>query len=254
MLQWLKKIKSPFPMQFKWILIVVSFFISIHTKAQFVGGQLIPIVDPLVYCGSSGPTIIVDVINPVTGKTWMDRNLGATQVATSRTDTNALGDLYQWGRGNDGHQCRNSPISNVLSSSDQPGNNMFILAPNTPFDWRNPQNINLWQGVNGINNPCPGGYRLPTDSELNSERLSWVQAPINSNNTSVGAFASPLKLTMAGSRSNNNGATSGIGSFGAYWSSVIITTSSRYLYFSNSFANLVTNYRGFGFSVRCIKN
>ncbi|MCD4736862.1 MAG: hypothetical protein K8R53_12530, partial [Bacteroidales bacterium] len=38
------------------------------------------------------------VVNDVTGKVWLDRNLGASQVATSSTDTNAYGDLYQWGR------------------------------------------------------------------------------------------------------------------------------------------------------------
>ena len=38
------------------------------------------------------------------GRLWMDRNLGATQVATSLTDYLAYGDLYQWGRGTDGHE------------------------------------------------------------------------------------------------------------------------------------------------------
>ena len=47
------------------------------------------------------------------GRVWMDRNLGASQVATSSTDTNSYGDLYQWGRGADGHQLR---ISNTTST------------------------------------------------------------------------------------------------------------------------------------------
>ena len=46
------------------------------------------------------------VVNPVTGKVWLDRNLGATQVATSCTDADSYGDLYQWGRAADGHQVR----------------------------------------------------------------------------------------------------------------------------------------------------
>jgi hypothetical protein len=124
------------------------------------------------------------VTNPATGKTWMDRNLGASQVATSSTDANAYGDLYQWGRGSDGHQCRNSPNTSTLSSTDQPGHGSFIFSPS---DWRSPQNGNLWQGLSGINNPCPSGYRLPTEAELNSERLSWI------SNNAAGAFASPLK-------------------------------------------------------------
>lgn len=44
-----------------------------------------------------------NVTNATTGKVWMDRNLGASQVATSSTDANSYGDLYQWGRAKDGH-------------------------------------------------------------------------------------------------------------------------------------------------------
>lgn len=48
-------------------------------------------------------TEVVEVSNPVTGRTWIDRNLGAGRQATSRYDKEALGDLYQWGREADGH-------------------------------------------------------------------------------------------------------------------------------------------------------
>ncbi|MFN5207960.1 MAG: hypothetical protein ACK5D8_00585, partial [Bacteroidota bacterium] len=41
----------------------------------------------------NGPTAIVEVFNPATGKAWMDRNLGASQVAISFSDFNASGDL-----------------------------------------------------------------------------------------------------------------------------------------------------------------
>jgi hypothetical protein len=33
---------------------------------------------------------------------WLDRNLGATQVATKVDDSAAYGDYYQWGRAKDG--------------------------------------------------------------------------------------------------------------------------------------------------------
>ncbi len=65
-------------------------------------------------------TQVVEVINPVTGRAWMDRNLGASRVAISSTDEEAYGDFYQWGRGTDGHEKRNSPIISTLSSSDTP--------------------------------------------------------------------------------------------------------------------------------------
>ncbi len=200
-----------------------------------------------VFC-ASGPTAIVNVTNPTTGRIWMDRNLGATQAAASSTDANAYGDLYQWGRRSDGHQCRTSATTTALSSTDQPANGNFILAPNSPFEWRSPQNTNLWQSTNGVNNPCPSGYRLPTETELNVERLSW------SSNNSTGAFGSPLKLPVAGVRYFSDASLNGVDSDGLYWSSTFISTESRGLFFDNSNALENGGSRANACSVRCIKN
>jgi uncharacterized protein (TIGR02145 family) len=183
-----------------------------------------------------------------TGKIWMDRNLGASQVATSSTDAASYGDLYQWGRGTDGHQIRTSATTATLSSTDQPGNGNFILAPNTPYDWRSPQNTNLWQGVAGINNPCPSGYRIPTETEWNAERQSWT------SNDKVGAFASPLKLPMAGCRNVNLGSLCIGGAAGDYWSNTVSSSDARSLVFDSSTAYMSTNRRALGLSVRCIKD
>ena len=216
-----------------------------------------------VHCNPSNPTAIVDVTNGFTGKTWMDRNLGANRVAISSTDAEAYGSLFQWGRFADGHQCVNryagdgvttSGTTSTLSSSDTPGHGDFITTSSAPYDWRSPQNNSLWQGVSGTNNPCPTGYRLPTETELNNERLSWVLAPISSTNTSAGAFASPLKLPMAGLRDLTNGSLGFVGSFGAYWSSTVSSTFAQHLYCNNSNAGMINISRGFGLSVRCIKD
>ncbi|MGE4541908.1 MAG: hypothetical protein AB7D35_11660, partial [Bacteroidales bacterium] len=69
-----------------------------------------------------------DVYNPATGQTWMDRNLGASRAATSSTDDQAYGDLYQWGRDTDGHEKRNSGTTSTLSNSDTPGHGNFITV------------------------------------------------------------------------------------------------------------------------------
>ena len=199
-----------------------------------------------VFC-PGGVTTVVDVTNPTTGQIWMDRNLGASQVATSSTDVNSYGDLYQWGRRADGHQCRTSPTTVTLSSIDQPANGNFIFAPNSPYDWRSPQNANLWQGVNGVNNPCPNGYRIPTETEINAERISW------SVNTSVGAFGSPLKWPLPGYRNYNGGSLSNVGTYGFYWTSTI-GSDSRYLRFYTSSAGMLDYPRANGLTVRCIKN
>ncbi len=80
---------------------------------------------------------------------WLDRNLGAMQVATSSSDEDSYGDLFQWGRLDDGHQEITSPTTTTLSSGDVPGHGKFITdVSNWLFDWRSPQNDNLWQGVN----------------------------------------------------------------------------------------------------------
>ena len=197
-----------------------------------------------VFC-ASGATAVVDVTNPTTGKTWMDRNLGATQVATSSADANSYGDLYQWGRASDGHQCRSSGTRSTLSSVDQPNHSDFILNSS---DWRSPQNANLWQGVNGVNNPCPTGYRLPTRAELNAEVSSW------SSSRGSGAFASPLKLPQGGGRERSTGSLFNVGTRSFYWSSAATSSSSEYININASNISFVYNTRSYGMSVRCIKD
>lgn len=186
------------------------------------------------------------------GRIWMDRNLGASRVATSSTDAEAYGDLYQWGRAADGHEKRTSKDTIVLSNTDQPGHSLFIKTQYS--DWRKTNNNNLWQGVNGINNPCPKGFRLPTEAEWIAEKSSW------GSGTASEAFASPLKLPVGGVRINDslNGGTriNGSGLGGLYWS-------------SSTYSGAPVQARGFsiwkvsqfyyepratGASVRCIKD
>ncbi len=202
-----------------------------------------------------------DVTNPVTGKTWMDRNLGAIQVATSSIDSLAFGDLYQWGRESDGHQCRNSDTTHLISESDNPGHESFIVNNEPPYDWRSPQNDNLWQGTDGVNNPCPDGYRLPTELEWEEEVNSW------SSKNADGAYGSVLKLTLAGDRDDSSSSLYGVGTRGVYWSSTVsgeIYWSSTIngklahsLFFESlgsSSAGVGTASRTYGRSIRCIKD
>ncbi len=198
-----------------------------------------------VHCISGGAAV-VGVTNSATGETWMDRNLGAAQQATSGTDSQAYGDLYQWGRFSDGHQCRNSGTTSTLSGSHTPGHGDFITNHSSPYDWISPQNDSLWQGVNGTNNPCPDGYRLPTKDELNNERKSW------SSNNVAGAYGSPLKLPAAGYRSN--GSFFDVGSYGNYWSSTVNGSNACILYFYSGTTHLFNYNRVRGYSVRCIKD
>jgi uncharacterized protein (TIGR02145 family) len=194
---------------------------------------------------SMGPT---DVYNHETGKVWMDRNLGATQVATISTDAASYGDLYQWGRGTDGHQIRTSATTTTLFITGEPANSNFILPNNNSGDWRSTPNDNLWQGVSGVNNPCPTGYRIPTETEWNAELESW------SSTTSGGAIASPLRLPLAGYRAYLDGLLTGAGSVGWYWSSTVNFVNSKPLLFNSGQAFMTNGARTNGYSVRCIKD
>jgi hypothetical protein len=174
----------------------------------------------------------------------MDRNLGSITAGSFSTDQNAYGNLYQWGRFTDGHQCRFVPTTATLSNIDQPAHGNFITSTTGNYDWRSPQNTNLWQGVNGINNPCPSAYRVPTEAEFVAECSSWGAA----NN--LGAFGSPLRWTLGGRR-YPSGTMNDVGTVGYYWSSTAVGTQSKSMRTDGS-QNV--SERGFGFSLRCIKD
>lgn len=210
-----------------------------------------------VHCNPNNPTAVVEVTNPTTGKTWMDRNLGANRAATSATDVESYGSLFQWGRGADGHQCVNrysrdgvitSATTAMLSSRDQPGHDNFIIPTSDTYDWRSPQNDNLWQGASGMNNPCPKGFRLPTKSEWDAERLTWL------SNNAAGAFTSILKLPLAGARNWAAGQPVLVGSDGSLWSSTVIGTNAFNIILFEGIAKMSDAQRAYGLSVRCIKD
>ena len=92
------------------------------------------------------------VINPTTDRIWMDRNLGASQVATSSDDAAAYGDIYQWGRAAEGHEYSSSTTTSTnattaVPNESNPWDGLFITEVIDPKDWLIPQDNTLWQGV-----------------------------------------------------------------------------------------------------------
>ena len=218
---------------------VASFAISI-------GGQSCTLTRAIGACvGVTAPTGYGLVES--SGKCWLDRNLGASRVANSSTDAAAYGDLYQWGRAADGHQSRTSGTTAGPSTSSSPGANFLIGSAN----WYNGSDPDdLWkEDGTGVNNPCPAGFRVPTEAEWNTERLSW-----GSDNNAAGAYASPLKLPVAGARLDVTGDFADVGSYGYYWSSTVSGNDARRLNFFSSDADMFPSPRADGRSVRCLKD
>ena len=212
---------------------------TISSQAQFVCGESIT----FTYNGSS---VTYGTVTGPDGKCWMDRNLGATQVATASTDVSSFGHLFQWGRGDDGHQIENSKNkANTQSSTDSPGHANFIYEFT---DWRDSPNDKLWQGVDGANNPCPIGWRLPTQEEWN------ILVGYFNPKTSAGAYNSALKLPLAGYRNYINAMPIDQNKYGYYWSS---STNEKYayiLFLDPKGVNEASYDRAYGYSVRCVKD
>lgn len=213
-------------------------------------------------------------VNGADGKVWLNNNLGASysnlsngnfnpgQQATSFSDHLAYGSLFQWGRAADGHELitysngtTGTPVSNwsttTLSSTVTPSDTGFItnLDSSTFYNWCNPSNNNLWQGVNGINNPCPFGFRLPTETEFNT----LINAA--SITTPAIAASSSLKITLSGQRHFNLGTYVNGGEYGRYWTSTTSANVSRSRFLSSVGGIIASqSVRAYGYSVRCIMN
>lgn len=104
--------------------------------------------------------------------------------------------------------------------------------------------------MDGINNPCPSGYRLPTAAELEAERQTW--SPMSP----VGAFNSPLKWVLGGTRRGfSGGALANEGTGGYYWSCTVSPDGGAVmLIFGNTLQQMENVTRTTGASIRCVKS
>ena len=227
-----------------------------------------------------------------------------TNVLPSGTALNATvhGDLYQWGRRRDGHEKRNSQnhannnttaqgsqvANSVLDANGQvsSGNGVgrFIKQNSGNWDWRANQLNTLWNTnteenpVKHVNNdPCPEGWRIPTNAE-------WAGVHANNDRRHIGTYShsgtasgtpglmyrlrtsgtgsvdntmtaeqASIFLPAGGNRHTNNGALTEVGSMGAYWSSTPDGNRVFYLSFISSTVNPNTSsFRAYGFSTRCV--
>ena len=213
---------------------------------------------------------------PLSGKVWLDRNLGAYDVATTFDDISAYGDLYQWGRRMDGHAKRyqrnndtfegSGPADEglmvngtTLDKDDNPTDALFINLDDEEFpaDWRENPDDGLWNGTSFTNNnPCPTGYRPATLSELSALR-SWLD--LENDRRLRAVEDTELNLPSAGSRGGAFGTLRVVGDEGQYWSQNpggYLARGIRFGLINGSFNGSIniSFFRASGLSIRCVRD
>ena len=202
------------------------------------------------------------VTSPYTGKIWLDRNLGASKVCSSPSDSACYGDYYQWGRNADGHENSGSSISYAQATNlTTVGHGNFILiADADDNDWAQTiDNTGIarstnWSKTDG-SSICPIGFRVPTFDELERETINASDVTESTTITNQAtAFSNFLKLPSAGYRDYSTGSIVFIKDTVGIWTSTVVYGSeSIALYFLNRNADWSNSVRTQGLTLRCVK-
>lgn len=201
-------------------------------------------------------------------KKFMCHNLGANTSAVPTTPSwELIGNYYQWGYnptcfGFDGIDATNPCSSPVYGAAAPFGSTTSNDNTGTITGWNTVAAANgAWAATKTADDPCPTGWRVPTNSELTGVANSALNTrtfvgTFNSSSTNYSSgirFGSSLFLPATGSRFNSNGSLRFRGSDGYYWSSTESSSNAQNLYFNNSSVSMIASSRLNGFSLRCIE-
>jgi uncharacterized protein (TIGR02145 family) len=183
--------------------------------------------------------------------TFQCHNLGGLDILTgSETITQAHhGDWYRFG----------AATASLLNVPATPTGSIpnWTDPPHSDYPFQNDS-----QNWLTANNPCPAGWRLPTNDNwsalVNASNNSLTNVPGtwgSAGNTQFGNLKKVgdyLYLPVAGYRNRSDGSLGNRGSSGYYWSSSGHNYDGGYAVFSSGSKNVSNVYRAIGFSVRCV--
>ncbi|SMC35927.1 T9SS type A sorting domain-containing protein [Moheibacter sediminis] len=226
-----------------------------------------------------GQTVGYQTVRAADGNIWLQQNLGSVQTAESIEDEAARGDYFQWGRWDDGHQLKDSEMSEVYPTPNNPaglgsGTEIFYIGGGSPYSeytgwFANPNQNDTWTAAtleevtehNGMD-PCKAignDWEIPTEADwdnvLTLENI--FPAPTGSSNNGITrGFESNLKIAGAGARKDDSFAFEGQRAY--IWTKSASSNPDFYGFvYLGTYAGSTTGFGGdaksHGYSVRCVK-
>ncbi len=210
--------------------------VSFTTSSGFVCGTSITITHVAGNVAPVTKTVSYGTVTNIPGeptKCWITSNLGSDHQATAVNDATEASAGWYW--------QFNLKQGYKHDGTTRTPNTTWITSINENSDWTT------------VNDPCAielgSGWRIPTSAEWTNVDVAGAWANWN------GPWSSDLKLHAAGHLGSISGSLSNRGTDGNYWSSTQNTSNSGWdLGFYNGDCGLPSDYKTYGFPLRCLKD